>query len=177
MLLREPREPNMAKLNDLQSIILSAASQRESGSILPLPARYAGGGARVSKALATLVTLSFAEEREISDTAGIHRVDGDIGYGLFITAIGLPAIGICDEGETGEPAQADAAAAPRVSKIAEVTALLGRAEGANLDELVAATGWLPHTTRAALTGLRKKGHSIERSSVDGKSHYRIVGLA
>ena len=25
-----------------------------------------------------------------------------------------------------------------------------------------ATGWLPHTTRAALTGLRKKGHVIER---------------
>ena len=27
-------------------------------------------------------------------------------------------------------------------------------------ELVAATGWLPHTTRAALTGLRKRGYAV-----------------
>ena len=34
-----------------------------------------------------------------------------------------------------------------------------------LDELVASTGWLPHTTRAALTGLRRRGYavSIDRS--------------
>ncbi len=177
MLLRDPREPNMAKLNDLQSIILSVASQRKSGSLLPLPERYAGGGTRVSKALATLVTLAFAEERETNDAASIHRMDGDIGYGLCITAPGLAAIGVSDEGETGEPAHVDVAAAPRTSKIAAVTALLGRAEGANLDELVAATSWLPHTMRAALTGLRKKGHSIERRSIDGKSHYRILGAA
>jgi hypothetical protein len=29
--------------------------------------------------------------------------------------------------------------------------------------MVAATGWLPHTTRAALTGLKKKDHVLERS--------------
>lgn len=33
--------------------------------------------------------------------------------------------------------------------------LLARKEGASLDEMIAATGWLPHTTRAALTGLRQ----------------------
>ena len=27
--------------------------------------------------------------------------------------------------------------------------------------LTAATGWLPHTARAALTGLKKKGHAVE----------------
>jgi hypothetical protein len=167
----------MAKLNDLQSIILSAGSQRESGSLLPLPEQYAGGGARVTKALTMLVTLAFAEDRKTSDTACIHRMDGDIGYGLFITASGLAAIGVSDEGETGEPVHADVTPAPRTSKIAAVTALLGRAEGASLDELVAATGWLPHTIRAALTGLRKKGQSIERSLVGGRSHYRIAGVA
>jgi hypothetical protein len=167
----------MAKLNDVQSIILSAASQRENGSLLPLPERYAGGGARVSKALATLVTLGFTEERETGNAASIHRIDGGIGYGLFITASGLAAIGVSDEGETGEPVHADVTPAFRTSKIAAVTALLGRAEGASLDELVAATGWLPHTMRAALTGLRKKGQSIERSLVGGRSHYRIAGVA
>ena len=43
-----------------------------------------------------------------------------------------------------------------------------------LAELVAATGWLPHTTRAALTGLRKRGYAvgIDRAKVRG-SVYRI----
>ena len=31
---------------------------------------------------------------------------------------------------------------------------------ATIDEIVAATGWLPHTARAALTGLRKRGYAI-----------------
>lgn len=51
--------------------------------------------------------------------------------------------------------------------------LLRRETGASLDELVAATGWLPHTTRAALTGLRKKGHAIDRQTVEGVSRYLI----
>ena len=41
------------------------------------------------------------------------------------------------------------------SKISLVLELLRHEEGAALAELVEATGWLPHTTRAALTGLRK----------------------
>ena len=60
------------------------------------------------------------------------------------------------------------------SKIAVIAALLRRSEGATLDELTGATGWQPHTTRAALTGLKKKGHEIEREKVDGTSHYRIT---
>ena len=39
---------------------------------------------------------------------------------------------------------------------------------------MAATGWLPHTTRAALTGLRKRGYAIERSAGEGGSVYRIA---
>ena len=61
-----------------------------------------------------------------------------------------------------------------VSKISLVANLLRRADGATLAELVAATGWLPHTTRAALTGLRKKGHGIERGTRDGITSYTIA---
>src|SRR5947209_16753032 len=43
------------------------------------------------------------------------------------------------------------------SKQAKIVELMKRAKGATLDELVEATDWLPHTTRAALTGLRKRG--------------------
>lgn len=52
--------------------------------------------------------------------------------------------------------------APRETKAHQVLTLLRRQEGATLDELITATGWPPHTTRAALTGLRKKGHAIEK---------------
>lgn len=52
--------------------------------------------------------------------------------------------------------------------------LLGREEGATLEQLVAATGWQPHTTRAALTGLRKQGHAITRMKEDGVSRYTLA---
>ena len=48
-----------------------------------------------------------------------------------------------------------------------VIGLLVRGGGATLPELIDATGWLPHTTRAALTGIRKKGHVVERTKRDG----------
>lgn len=60
------------------------------------------------------------------------------------------------------------------TKTDKVVALLKRKQGASLEELTKATDWLPHTTRAAMTGLRKKGHAIERTKVDGVSRYAIV---
>lgn len=53
--------------------------------------------------------------------------------------------------------------------------LLMRAEGATLDQMVSATGWLPHSTRAVLTGLRKKGHVLSSGKQgDGVRIYRIT---
>ena len=71
-----------------------------------------------------------------------------------------------------------AATAPEVkrgeTKQARVITLLGRDTGASLNELIAATGWLPHTTRAALTGLRHKGFVLDRDKrADGTTVYRI----
>jgi hypothetical protein len=41
--------------------------------------------------------------------------------------------------------------------------------------LIAVTGWLPHTTRAALTGLRHKGFVLDKSKrEDGTTVYRIT---
>ena len=60
------------------------------------------------------------------------------------------------------------------SKQALLVQLLSRPEGASLDDLLSATGWLPHTTRAALTGLRHKGHTLAKSKrEDGRTVYRI----
>jgi DNA-binding IclR family transcriptional regulator len=54
-----------------------------------------------------------------------------------------------------------------------VIALLERAEGAAIGELMATTGWLAHTTRAALTGLRKRGYTVE---LDKGSRYRMTAM-
>ena len=63
------------------------------------------------------------------------------------------------------------------TKQARVTALLERDTGATLDELIAATGWLPHTTRAALTGLRHKGFVLDKSKrQDGTTVYASAAL-
>lgn len=51
--------------------------------------------------------------------------------------------------------------------------ILQQPEGATLEQMVAATGWLPHTTRAMLTGLRKKGHAVTSEKLDGVRTYRV----
>lgn len=65
----------------------------------------------------------------------------------------------------------------RENKAEKVIALPKRKEGAKLEEMVQATGWLPHTARAAVTGLKKKGHTIERTKVDDKSRYAFTAMA
>ena len=74
-----------------------------------------------------------------------------------------------------EDTPSPAPAAP--SKINLVLELLRREHGATLPDLVEATGWLPHSSRAALTGLRKKGHNLEKSKRGDVSCYRIVDAA
>jgi Protein of unknown function (DUF3489) len=60
------------------------------------------------------------------------------------------------------------------SKQALMISLLSRQQGASLAEMMQATDWLPHTTRAASTGLRQRGCTIERlANSDGSSTYRI----
>lgn len=67
--------------------------------------------------------------------------------------------------------------APRINKSDLVVTLLKRDGGTTLDEMVAATSWLPHTTRAALTGLKKKGHQVVSEKADGVRRYRIESSA
>jgi DNA-binding IclR family transcriptional regulator len=77
----------------------------------------------------------------------------------------------------GSATIAPIATSPREgTKIARVIELLQRDQGAKLDELVASTGWLPHTARAALTGLRHRGYDIrlERGETGRTSVYRVV---
>ena len=167
----------MPKLNDTQLILLSTASQREGGSFYPLPATLADAGDRATKAIAALTKRGFAEERETSDAAMVARTDGDIRYGMFITASGTAEIDQTHVIDVKTSKLTVAVETPRVSKTSAVLALLQREDGAFVSELIELTGWLPHTTRAALTGLRKKGHIIERSKRNDETCYRIAAAA
>lgn len=79
--------------------------------------------------------------------------------------------------ETKPDAPSAPPAAKPQSKAALVEVLLQRSGGASLDDLCQATGWLPHTCRAFLTGLRKKGRALERSKrEDGVTIYRVAAM-
>lgn len=153
----------MTKLTDTQCVLLSTAAKRENLSIYPLPTSINPSGG-LHKALAALFTRALIEERETTEPTAVSRTDGDYRYGLYVTSTGLVAIGVeyDDEADIDKPQVADQAKLERVSKTSAVLSLLRREEGATLADLIAATDWLPHTTRAALTGLRKRNHAIER---------------
>jgi hypothetical protein len=169
--------------------MMSAAAQREDRC---LSASATIKGAALSKVGVKLAKLGLA--REIGAKAGApiwRRDDAGRGYAIKLTAAGLKAIAV-DEGsqDTIEPAEAPQPQAKNVaspdedghrvaprdgSKLALVIEHLQRADGATLIDLTHATGWLPHTTRAALTGLRKRGCAVIRERIGaGDSVYRIA---
>ncbi len=60
------------------------------------------------------------------------------------------------------------------TKTATILKLLRRPKGATIAELKKAVGWKDHSIRAALTGLRKKGHDVQRDkNAKGVTVYRI----
>ena len=71
------------------------------------------------------------------------------------------------------PASSTPTAPRKDSKIGRVIALLERKQGATLEEMTKATGWQVHSVRAALTGLKKKGHEIAKSKRDEVTCYSI----
>jgi hypothetical protein len=81
---------------------------------------------------------------------------------------------------SGGESSTTTARAPRPdSKLGRVLDMLAADAGATIGDLTAATGWLEHTTRAALTGLRRRGYelSLTRKEREGASVYRIVDNA
>jgi len=185
------------KLADAQLVMMSAAAQREDRCLV---APGTMKGAVVSKVGVKLMKLGFA--REVRAKPGVpvwRRDEAGQRFALKLTAAGLKAIAV-DEGsqdaiEPGETSQPQLlseakngislddvgrhphASAPRDgSKLALVTDLLRRADGATIVDLTQATGWLAHTTRAAITGLRKRGYAVTRERIGaGESVYRISG--
>ena len=87
----------MTKLSDTQAVILSAASQRDDGAVLPLPETLKIKGGAVQKVLGSLKT------KGLIDHLGAPR--GDDLPPLRITRAGLEAIGVETEDGTPEGAK------------------------------------------------------------------------
>jgi Protein of unknown function (DUF3489) len=183
------------KLTENQHALLKSASRREDRCFV-LPSNLKGGAAQ--KVAAKLIAEGLA--KEIKAKAGLpiwHRDrESDQAYSLKLSAAGANLIATSEE-RSGKPEPASPAqeplpdsmdsseasfhaaevgkAPPREgSKLASLIALLRRSEGATIDVLTKATGWLPHTTRAAITGVRKRGYSVALDRVgEGASVYRL----
>jgi predicted GNAT superfamily acetyltransferase len=69
---------------------------------------------------------------------------------------------------------ATATASTPATKHQQVVNLLNRDVGASLDEMSHLANWLPHSTRAVLTGLKKRGYVIASAKTDGIRRYRVT---
>jgi hypothetical protein len=183
-------------ITDSQLAMLSAAAQRADRCLVATP-NLKGGAAQ--KVAAKLVAEGVVRGIKAKTGMPVWRRDGEDGHAcaLKLTAAGIKMIAAENDGEAaterreaippeplpGSTSSSDAAprapdvgrAAPREgSKLASVIALLRRSEGATILALTEATGWLPHTTRAAITGVRKRGYSVVREqNEEGGSIYRL----
>ena len=200
------------KLTDTQLVLMSAAAQREDRCLIASPTLKGGAAHKVANKLISAGFVEEVKAKS-SDPIWRRDQGSGAPYALKLTAAGAETIAVDDaaepEGEKGGAlASADQAAGPPKSdakdarpaaamelnfarpsaprsgsKLARVIALLERDHGATIEELIAVTGWLAHTTRAALTGLRKRGYAVEidRSEDKRGSFYRIpageTGLA
>lgn len=170
----------MTTLTDIQIILLTTAASRPDGSLLPPPENLGTGAARIRKTVATLIRRGFAQEIPATDGIDFWREENGQGIAVVITDTGRSAVAPSDSGKSQQ--SEDATPVDEVpltlpaypTKTAMVIDLLSRAEGATLDDLVRATGWLPHTTRAALTGLRKMGHQINKGKRSDITCYQLI---
>lgn len=175
--------PSTQDLTDTQLVLLSQASQRADGKVMP-PAHLKGGIFR--RVMASLVGKGLVQTNAAPEANVTGQQDDDpAGTCPVISPAGLAALGITDNAIPGFPdgigttpvdIGLESMRAPRTgSKQAMVLELLTHPDGATLDMVMTGTGWLPHTARAVLSGLRKRGYGIERiNGGDGGSRYRLI---
>lgn len=178
----------MATLSPSQRLILVTAADRPDGAVLPLPEALARRGRALL--LKSLLTRGLIAARPALPGAPVGSGGDDAqDQTLEITAAGRTAIEAkpqapSRQGRRRKPVvrRQPTPAAPGAgqpapirpgTKQAQLVALLRRPEGASIAEIQAATGWQPHTARAALTGLKHKGLALASAwREDGTRAYR-----
>jgi hypothetical protein len=125
MVLSEDGDHLMTKLSDTQAVILSAASQRADGAVLPLSETLKIKGGAVDKVLGSL------KAKGLIDHQGAPR--GDDPPPLCITRAGLEAIGVETEDDASDgatPADTGATSADAGVQAIEAAAPATGADGA-----------------------------------------------
>lgn len=169
------------KLTPTQRNMLSVAAQREDRCLEPTTTM----NARATRTVGSrLIEAGFARELKARDGQPVWRHDKekDQDYALKLTASGMTEA--AKPAHASEHAQSSRSAGlpqhPRpTSKLAQLVTLLSQESGITIEDISKSMGWLPHTTRATLTGLRKRGISIIRNTPDEgrNSIYRIGKLS
>ena len=167
------------KLTDAQLVVLSSASQQPDG----LLALKEGAHPSVGRTVVALLRRALLAETPVRRGQPCwRRDDRDKPIGAKITAEGLALLGIeaepvhaPDTGVAVDALPAPAELPKAGTKQALIVGLLARDGGATTADLMSATGWLPHTTRAALSGLRRKGFVLDKAyGTDGALSYRLT---
>ena len=176
------------KLSDTQAVLLAAAAARSDLSVLPAPEALRLKGAALERTLKALLGRGLIAEAPTAARAKMSKWVGgpDAGAGdrrrLIITPAGLEAIGVESQqaGDGTPDAVPEQRAHPETQrarpggKLGVLLDAVSRPEGATLDDLTAASGWLPHTTRAAITRLRQRGFDVRIATMGTRKAYHLV---
>ena len=175
----------MPRLSDTQAVLLTAAAARPDLTLLPVPDTIRLNGAALDRTVRSLLSRGFIAEKSV--VAGRTRRSKWASNPLVITPAGFAAIGIevpnaaadpAADAQTSQP-QPVAAGRPErpAGKMGVLLDAVARPKGATLDELTTASGWLPHTTRAALTRLRQRGFDVRLATTGARKAYHLVPAA
>ena len=162
--------PMTKPLSDTQRAILTAAVSADDRMVFPGHVPLKGGAVRV--VLLSLVRKGLLEEIEAA--AGAHAWwGGEDGQpvALKVTLAGCEAVGLTVDPQGSSPKTFRAG-----TKQATLIGMLQRPEGATIEEMAAATGWLSHTVRGALAGAVKKRLGMEVASEKIEGRGRVYGL-
>ena len=176
----------MTKLTETQTTILTAGAQRPENIALPLPKGLAGAAAKL--AVSKMIEHGWLQEVDANLRRGepLWRETGD-GHGttLVVTDAGLLAIGIEPVVAKTEGVIHENAAETPVTKLPTPRAgtkqvmlitMLRAPDGATMDEIVAATGWLAHTARGAMSGALGKKLGLFVTSTKEQDRGRVYRL-
>ncbi len=193
----------MHKLSDSQLVILSTASQRPDGCDCPITLKLKGNA--VGTVRKSLLTKGLLDEVPGRADDTLWRYDDGAPLTLKASPAAYRHLGIDSEATSTtdalpdrdrpsgkrKPAKAAQAAAiveagakprkePTVrkdSKQAQLIAMLRRAKGATIAEIVEALEWLPHTVRGVIAGALKKKLGLEVVSEKSDKRGRIYRIA
>src|SRR3954469_7772311 len=188
----------MSRLSDSQLVVLTAACQRPDRCVFPVTAKLKGNAA--GNVLKSLLKKGLSKEVRAKRDDTVWRHDEERGrMTLAATTAAFAALGI-DPRNEAEDAEADAAEEARSkveakpnarpkspktkepkgprkdSKQARHIAMLRRAKGASIDEVVEALDWQPHTVRGAIAGALKKKLGLDVTSEKDDKRGRVYRI-